>query len=270
MGRPFPLWSHFFHFDRGRHKTWPQERFLVPAMGAAMGRSHRCSLGATWGLLEAPIATPSQLAMREQNRAAMDTLDPVKLDTPRLLLRPLVDHDAAALLEIHAEPRVMQFSNSEVWTRLEQAKELIEASRSWSSLGTAVCLGIVLKDAAGLLGTCTLFDISRSSRRAEVGFLLGSSAWGRGYMTEALTAFIGYGFGALDLNRMEADTDPRNLAAIRTLERLGFVREGLLRERWITDAQKSDSALFGLLRSDWDAAGRAGTTDRSRHRPGTG
>ena len=73
-------------------------------------------------------------------------------------------------------------------------------------------------------------------------------------MTEALTAFLGYGFGELDLNRIEADTDPRNLAATSVLEKLGFVREGLLRERWITDGQKSDSAMYGLLRSDWDAA----------------
>ena len=186
----------------------------------------------------------------------MGTLDAIELYTPRLLLRPLGEVDAAALLEIHAELRVMQFSNGAPWTSLKQADELIEASRGWLSLGTAVCLGIVPKDATGLIGTCTLFDISRSSHRAEVGFLLGLSAWGRGYMTEALAALLNYAFGELDLNRIEADTDPRNLAAIRTLEKLGFMREGLLRERWITDGQKSDSALYGLLRSDWDSRGQ--------------
>jgi RimJ/RimL family protein N-acetyltransferase len=61
----------------------------------------------------------------------------------------------------------------------------------------------------------------------------------------------------LGLNRIEADTDPRNLAATRVLEKLGFMREGLLRERWITAGQKSDSALYGLLRSDWDTGGHA-------------
>jgi RimJ/RimL family protein N-acetyltransferase len=187
----------------------------------------------------------------------MAALDPVELHTPRLSLRPLVESDAAALLQVHAEPRVMQFSNTPPWTSLEQAQELIEGSRSWLSLGTAVCLGIVPKDATGLIGTCTLFDISRSSQRAEVGFLLGLSAWGRGYMTEALAALLNYAFGELGLNRIEADTDPRNLAATRVLEKLGFMREGLLRERWITAGQKSDSALYGLLRSDWDSGGHA-------------
>ena len=65
----------------------------------------------------------------------MGTLDAIELFTPRLLLRPLVDVDAAALLQIHAELRVMQFSNGAPWTSLKQAEELIEASRGWSSLG---------------------------------------------------------------------------------------------------------------------------------------
>ena len=110
----------------------------------------------------------------------MGTLDAIELFTPRLLLRPLGEVDAAALLEIHAELRVMQFSNGAPWTSLKQADELIEASRGWLSIGTAVCLGIVPKETCSLIGTCTLFDISRSSRRAEVGFLLGSSAWAAG------------------------------------------------------------------------------------------
>jgi RimJ/RimL family protein N-acetyltransferase len=76
-------------------------------------------------------------------------------------------------------------------------------------------------------------------------------------MTEALAALVNYAFGELGLNRIEADTDPRNPAATRVLEKLGGMREGLLRERWITDGQKSDSALYGLLRSDWDSGGHA-------------
>ena len=56
--------------------------------------------------------------------------------------------------------------------------------------------------------------------------------------------------GALRLNRIEADIDPRNVASAGLLERLGFVREGVLRERWIVGDEASDSALYGLLASD--------------------
>jgi len=70
-------------------------------------------------------------------------------------------------------------------------------------------------------------------------------------MSEALRALLDYGFSSLDLNRVEADTDPRNLAAAKMLERLGFAKEGHLRERWIVGDEKSDTALYGLLKGDW-------------------
>jgi ribosomal-protein-alanine N-acetyltransferase len=58
-------------------------------------------------------------------------------------------------------------------------------------------------------------------------------------------------FAEFDLNRIEADIDPRNVASARSLERLGFRKEGRLRERWIVSGEVSDSDLYGLLRIDW-------------------
>ncbi|MGM9486651.1 GNAT family N-acetyltransferase [Ideonella sp. YS5] len=176
-----------------------------------------------------------------------------EIQTQRLLLRPLAEADAEALLAIHSDTKVMRYSNSPAWTGIEQAHDLIRQSRGWLSSGRHLCLGIARKDEGVVMGTCTLFDIHRDSRRAELGFVLASPAWGQGYMTEALVAFLNHGFSGLGLNRVEADTDPRNLATIKLLGRLGFVREGLLRERWISSGEKSDTALYGLLESDWTA-----------------
>lgn len=97
---------------------------------------------------------------------------------------------------------------------------------------------------------CTLFAFSAQCRRAEVGYALASQCWGCGYMDEALRALLGYGFGELGLNRVEADIDPRNKASARSLERLGFVKEGHLRERWVVGDEVSDTALYGLLARD--------------------
>jgi ribosomal-protein-alanine N-acetyltransferase len=60
-----------------------------------------------------------------------------------------------------------------------------------------------------------------------------------------------HAFQRLDLNRLEADIDPRNAASARTLERLGFQKEGHLRERWIVNGEISDTGLYGLLRREW-------------------
>jgi RimJ/RimL family protein N-acetyltransferase len=119
-----------------------------------------------------------------------------------------------------------------------------------------LCLGLAPLAGGDVIGTCTLYGWVPSSRRAEIGFVLGRPAWGQGYMREALDTLLGHAFGAMDLNRIEADTDPRNQASMRMLERLGFAREGLLPERWIVDGEVSDSVLYGLLRRHWQARAR--------------
>ena len=181
----------------------------------------------------------------------MTPLAPIELATPRLRLRGLVASDAEALFEIHADALAMQYTNGAPWGDIDQAHELITRSGQWLASGRHLCLGITQRDTGRLLGTCTLYDIDRAHQRAEVGFILGAPAWGAGHMTEALTALLDHAFDGLGLNRVEADTDPRNQAAIRLLQRLGFQREGLLRERWVTPGGRSDAAFYGLLRGEW-------------------
>lgn len=71
-------------------------------------------------------------------------------------------------------------------------------------------------------------------------------------MGEALQALVNLGFQELNLNHIEADIDPRNAPSRRCLERLGFKQEGYLRERWIVNDEACDSALYGLILSDWN------------------
>jgi len=73
-------------------------------------------------------------------------------------------------------------------------------------------------------------------------------------MREALEALIGCSFGAMGLRRLEAEVDARNRSSARLLQRLGFTKEGLLRQRWVAKGEAKDVEMFGLLRSDW--AGR--------------
>jgi [ribosomal protein S5]-alanine N-acetyltransferase len=186
----------------------------------------------------------------------MPSFDSLPLRTERLLLRPLGDADAAALLAIFSDRRVMRYWSTPPWAGIEQAWAFIERSCDARRSGEALRLGLERVDDARLIGQCTLFNFVRQSRRAEMGYSMAAEAWGRGYMHEALHALLDHGFGALHLNRVEADIDPRNVASARSLERLGFRREGLLRERWIVDGEVSDTALYGLLAREWRAGSR--------------
>jgi RimJ/RimL family protein N-acetyltransferase len=178
--------------------------------------------------------------------------DGLPLETPRLLLRPLRAFDAEALFGIFSDPGVMRYWSTPPWSSLESARELIERDLHATARDN-LRLGIERRHDGALIGTCSLYAINETCRRAEVGYALGSAAWGEGYMSEALAALLDYGFTVLNLNRVEADIDPRNEASARSLQRCGFTQEGLLRERWIVGEEVSDTAFYGLLQREWRA-----------------
>lgn len=101
-----------------------------------------------------------------------------------------------------------------------------------------------------LIGTVTLVDWDRANRRAEIGFILHPSHWGRGLASDAVQTVLGWAFGPMGLHRVEADVEPPNTASLNLLERLGFEREGYFRDRWWTRERWTDSIMLGLLADD--------------------
>lgn len=69
--------------------------------------------------------------------------------------------------------------------------------------------------------------------------------------TEATRALLEWAFATLDLNRVQAEVDTRNLASVRVLEKLNFEHEGTLREDCVVNGEISDSWVYGLLRRDF-------------------
>jgi len=183
----------------------------------------------------------------------MSVFGDLRLQTERLQLRPLRMQDAQALYTIHADPEVMRYWSTPPWTTLDDALRMVEGDARAADTGQALRLGLERRDGGAFVGHCTLFRIDAACRRAEIGYALTHASWGQGLMHEALTALLIHGFERMNLNRVEADIDPRNLRSARALERLGFAREGLMRERWIVDGVVCDTAFYGLLRREWDA-----------------
>lgn len=181
------------------------------------------------------------------------------LDTPtlptiaagRIVLRELTDDDVPALFEIFSHPEVMRYWSYPPLKSTAQAQALLERIRESFRKQDLFQWGIALKNENRIIGTCTLLEYDAQNRRAEIGYVLARAYWGKGLMHQALTALVDFAFTTLTLNRIEADVDPRNAASLRLLERLGFQREGLLRERWIVGDEIQDSVLLGLLRREW-------------------
>ncbi len=182
----------------------------------------------------------------------MPSFSNLALQTARLDLRPLAPSDADALLSLKSDPVVMRYGSTPPWSDPQVAVDYIRRDLEGLGAGTHLQLAIVRREDAALIGACSFHLIDVACRRAELGYSLVVSAWGRGYANEAVSALLDWGFGTLGLNRVEADIDPRNGASARALHRLGFTREGHLRERWIVAGEKSDSLIYGLLADEWN------------------
>lgn len=182
---------------------------------------------------------------------------PPELVTERLLLRMHHDGDIDALYALFTDPRTMRYWGSPPWTEPAQADAMLARGAAGFAAREAIRFALVRREGGAMVGSCTLFAIDAQNRRAEMGYILAPEAWGMGLMHEALGALLDWGFGPLGLHRVEADVDPRNVASVKALERLGFMREGLLRQRWQVAGEISDSIFLGLLAPEW-AAQRAG------------
>jgi RimJ/RimL family protein N-acetyltransferase len=177
----------------------------------------------------------------------------------RVRLRPLADSDVPALFAVFSDEQVMRYWSTLPMRDIAEARALLDDIRAGFQQRSLFQWGVARVGDDRVVGTCTLFNLDSRNRRAEIGYALARDCWGQGLMSEALGALIAYAFGPLDLLRLEADVDPRNGPSIRIVEKLGFVREGLLRERWHVGGEAQDSLILGLLRHEWEA--RAGRPD---------
>jgi RimJ/RimL family protein N-acetyltransferase len=171
----------------------------------------------------------------------------------RIALRWLTTEDVSDLFAVFSNPDVMRYWSSPPLADIDEASKLLAHIHDTFRQRTLFQWGIARRADDRVIGTCTLFHTDTNNRRAELGYALGREHWGNGYMQEALRALLNYCFSDLDLHRLEADVDPHNASSIKTLEKLGFQREGYLRERWLVGDGIHDSFFYGLLRSEWRA-----------------
>jgi ribosomal-protein-alanine N-acetyltransferase len=110
---------------------------------------------------------------------------------------------------------------------------------------------IELKGCPGeYVGSCGFELWHRPWRYAEIGYELAPEHWGRGIMPQALRVMIRYGIESMHLHRVEAQVSPENIASQRVLAKVGFKREGFLRERGFWNLAHHDLLLFALLASE--------------------
>ena len=181
--------------------------------------------------------------------------------TARLRLRPFTGADADDLFALQSNAHVLRYWDSPPWTERARADDFIAVCKRMAEEGTGARLAMDRLSDDAFIGWFTLTRWNPTFRSASIGYCLDDAAWGNGYATEAGRALLEWAFESLDLNRVQAETDTRNLASAHVLEKLGFVREGTLREDCIVSGEMSDSWVYGLIRREWRPTANDATRD---------
>ncbi len=172
------------------------------------------------------------------------------LETDRLILRPLRMRDAKDIYAYASDPEVSRYVLWDPHRSVNDSRSFVRYVRTLYRQGLPASWGVELRETGRIIGTVGFMWYSEVNRSAEAGYSFSREYWNRGLATEALRAVIRSSFGALPLNRLEAQHDIRNPASGRVMEKCGLKKEGVLRQRIRNREEYVDTALYALLRSD--------------------
>jgi RimJ/RimL family protein N-acetyltransferase len=180
------------------------------------------------------------------------TLAP-RLQGEKVRLTAIMGGDVQQMLPWYQDSAlVRQFSTrpaspmSQVWLR-ERLDHQRQASDDFP-------FAIRLLDEDTLIGRIDLFGVEWTQGTGWLGIIIAADRHqGRGYGTDALRLLLDFAFRELNLHRVQLTVFEYNRAAIALYEKLGFSREGVIRESLHRDGQRHDSLLYGILRHEWEA-----------------
>ena len=180
------------------------------------------------------------------------------IETERLWLRQAEDADIPELIryydenEEHLSPwepaRVPGFNTVEFW------RDQVRARRADYDAGLGARFFIFPKaEAPRVAGNVSLSQVQRfPAHFCNLGYGLAAWAEGRGYMTEAVQAAVGFAFDTLRLHRIHANYMPHNRRSAAVLRRCGFLVEGYARDYLLINGRWEDHILTALTNPRWE------------------
>ena len=112
-------------------------------------------------------------------------LEPVKVSSARVSLRPVEERDIDDLFEVNGDPEVTRFLPYPTWQSRDDGLAWLKRMQALEETGTCRQLVVERNSDAKVIGTVLVFRFDPGSARAELGFVLGKAHWGQGFMREA-------------------------------------------------------------------------------------
>ncbi len=179
----------------------------------------------------------------------------MKLETERLLIRPVQVEDKEALFRYRADSGTNKYLSLVPKSVEDVALFISKTSLEIDVPGTWFQLVIIERGTDEITGDIGIHFLNADpeSKQVEIGYTLDRSFRGNGYALEALTAVIDYLFNSLNKHRIVASIDPENLSSIRLIERLGLRKEAHFVESLFFQGKWVDDLVYAILAREWRA-----------------
>ncbi|WP_342567121.1 GNAT family protein [Psychrobacillus sp. FSL K6-4046] len=173
------------------------------------------------------------------------------IETERLILRKATEQDSDDILELYANENVVEHMPLDPFTSIEDAKGEISWYEKIFLEQTGLRWVIEEKVNKKVIGTCGYLNYEVEHNRIEIGYDLSPESWGKGIMTETLKAVIHFAFSELNVNKIEAQITSENDASLHLVSKLGFHRDGVLREHEFEKGRYIDLVIYSLLAREY-------------------
>ena len=174
--------------------------------------------------------------------------------TRRLLLRDFTPEDVSQVHAFDADPELRRYCGGGRASE-EDTQAFIQRTQRWLQANPRpiYAFALILKEQAQMLGIVGLTMKEPELGEAELWYRLSREHWGQGYITEAATFMLSFGFTDLHLHRIFAQSHPDNIGSWRVMEKIGMLYEGRLRENAPAgDGTWRDSLLYAILDHEWE------------------
>ena len=169
------------------------------------------------------------------------------LESERLRFRKLTHEDAPEIIVLRGNPETMKFIPRPLVVDIEGALAHIKMINDKIDENLDINWAVTEKGSDKCIGIRT----QPEHFRTELGYMITSEHWGKGYVTEAVKKLLNFAFNTLNFHSIVAVIDSRHVASERVLQKVGFVKEAHFKEDFFYNNEFTDTVMYGLLKRNF-------------------
>lgn len=173
------------------------------------------------------------------------------IETKNLVLESFTIKDAEELFKIRSDDRVTKYLDRDNHKTVEESQMMIRGIIQSYKDKAGICWVMREKASFEIVGYVGYWNLIRENVRAEIGYALKFSHWGKGYMSETLLKVLEFGFNEFMLHSIIGNVNPENKRSKKILEKFGFKKEAHFREDYLYNGRFLDSEIYCLLETDF-------------------